>query len=224
MKPTKLLLVLAVMLMPALASAQGYYGRRHGGPGPGYYNTTPPTYQLPGGFWNRQGRIIFGANLGIGHMKDDFGDITCDQCDYSTVSGMAAAHIGGFVSERFALMGEVQANVQTVSSDAYSGDTTNLVESAIMIAGQYWLTPQLWIKGGIGFANLHLERSYYGDGVVDEESPGENGTALMGALGYEIYSSRSLAIDLEGRLFNGSFKGVDNNVTSMNLGLGISFF
>jgi hypothetical protein len=220
-----MLLVLAVMLLtPALASAQGYYGHRRGGPGPGYYNTTPPTYQLPGGFWNRQGRIIFGADLGFGHMKDDFGDINCSACDYSSVSVMAAGHIGGFVSPRFALMGEVQANVQTVSRDGATGDTTNLVESALMIAGQYWVTPQLWIKGGVGFANLHLERSYYGDGIVDEESTPQNGTAVMGAIGYEIFSSRSLAIDLEGRLFNGSFKGIDNNVTSMNLGLGVSFF
>lgn len=220
MKPTKMLLVLAFMLFaPAVASAQGY-GRGGGG---GYYNSQPPTYQLPGGFWNRQGRLTFGGSIGLGGMSDRFGDIECTNCDYNPISGMIEGHIGGFVGPRLALLGEVQVNGQTVSSDA-SGDTTTLVQSTLMIAAQYWIAPQLWIKGGIGFANLRLERSYYGDGIVDETSIPENGMALMGAVGYELLSARYFSIDLQGRLINGAYKGIDNTVTGATIGVGINWY
>jgi hypothetical protein len=217
-----MLLVLAFMLLlPAVASAQGY-GRRGGGGG--YYNNQPPTYQLPGGFWNRQGRLTFGGSIGLGGMSDRFGDIECNDCDYNPVSGMVEGHIGGFIGPRLALLGEVQVNGQTVSSDSRSGDTTTLVQSTLMIAAQYWITPQLWIKGGIGFANLRLERSYYGDGIVDEESIPENGMALMGAVGFELLSARYFSIDLHGTLINGAYKGIDNTVTGATIGVGVNWY
>lgn len=222
MKPTKLLFVLAFMLLlPAVASAQGY-GRRGGGGG--YYAGPQPTYQLPGGFWNRQGRLTFGGSIGLGAMSDRFGDIECVDCDYNPVSGMIEGHIGGFIGPRLALLGEVQVNGQTISSNGRTGDTTTLIQSTLMIAAQYWITPQLWIKGGIGFANLRLERSYYGDGIVDESSIPENGLALMGAVGYELLSARYFSIDLQGRLINGAYKGIDNTVTGATIGVGINWY
>ena len=222
MQPIKLaLLALPLLLVaPSVADAQ-YRGGRGGG---GYYQGGAPSSQLPGGFWNRQGRLIFGASLGLGGMSDDFGDIECSACDYKPISGMASGHIGGFLGPRFALMGEVQVNIQTVEHDSNSGDTTQLVHSALMIAGQYWVLPQLWIKGGIGFANLQLERSYYGDGFIDETSVPENGLALMAAAGFEVFSSRALALDIEGRIINGSFDGIDNRITGATIGLGLSFY
>lgn len=220
MKPTKLLLVLAFMLLlPAVASAQGY---RRGGGG-GYYAGQPPTYQLPGGFWNRQGRLTFGGSLGLGGMSDRFGDIECTNCDYNPLSGMIEGHIGGFIGPRLALLGEVGVNGQTISSDI-SGDTTTLIQGTLMIAAKFWVTPQLWIQGGIGFANLRLERSYYGDGIVDESSIPENGMALMGAVGFELMSARHFSIDLSGRLVNGAYKGIDNTVTGATIGIGINWY
>lgn len=219
MKPIKSLLVLAALtLTPALASAQGYYG------GGGGYYAQPPASQLPGGFHNRQGRLMFGFSLGLGGMSDRFGDISCTNCDYNPLAVGVSGHIGGFLGPRFALMAEGQANVQTVSSDAITGDTTTLVQSALMVAGQYWVTPQLWVKGGIGFANLQLERSYYGDGIVDEASIPENGGAIMGAIGYELLSARYFSVDLQGRLLHGTYKGIDNSVTAASVGVGINWF
>ncbi|MFN0245642.1 MAG: hypothetical protein ACKV2T_01955 [Kofleriaceae bacterium] len=220
MKPSKLLFVLAFMLLvPTAASAQGY---RRGGGG-GYYQGQPPSYQLPGGFWNRQGRLTFGGSFGLGGMSDRFGDIECMNCDYNPLSAMVEGHIGGFIGPRLALLGEVGVNGQTVSSDL-SGDTTTLIQGTLMIAAQFWITPQLWIKGGIGFANLRLERSYYGDGIVDESSIPENGMALMAAVGYELLSSRHFAIELTGRLVNGAYKGIDNTVTGGTIGVGVNWY
>lgn len=217
MKSSKALLVLAAMLLvPSVASAQRY---RRGG---GYY--AAPASQIPGGFHNRQGRLMFGASLGLGGMSDRGGDIECTGCDYSTVSGEGDLHLGGFLGPRFALMAEAQFNIQTLSSNQFTGETSTLVQSALMLAGQYWITPQLWIKGGIGFANIQVDTSYYGDGVTDATTAPEHGGAIMGAVGYEVLSAPYFSIDLMGRLINASYKGIDNNVTGATIGIGINWY
>lgn len=214
MKPIKTLAMLAFLLAPSLAAAQSYYG---GGGGPGY----APATQLPGGFHNRQGRLMFGGNIGLGGMHDDVGDIDCYNCSDVAIQG--ALHLGGFIGPRFALMGELQGNAQTLSVDS-GGGTETLVQSALMIAGQYWLTPQLWIKGGIGFANLRVDWSAYGDGITDASTVPENGVALLGAVGYELMSARNFAVDLQGRLINGSYDAINNNVTALSVGVGINWY
>jgi hypothetical protein len=216
MKPTKTIFVLAFLLVPGLAAAQGYYG----GSGPGYY-TQPPATQLPGGFHNPQGRLAFGFSLGLGGMHDDIGDIDCANC--SDISGQLEGHIGGFIGPRLALMGELQGNAQTLDVGV-DGSTETLVQSALMIAAQYWVTPQLWIKGGIGFANLRVDWSAYGDGITDASSEPENGLALLGAVGYELLSARNFAVDLQGRLLNGSYDGINNSVTGLSVGVGINWY
>jgi hypothetical protein len=215
MKPIKTLALLAFLLAPGLASAQGYYG----GSGPGQYSA--PASQLPGGFHNRQGRLIFGGNLGLGAMNDDVGDIDCTNC--SDVSLQLAGHLGGFIGPRLALMGELQGNFQTLSVDG-GGGTETLVQSALMIAAQYWVTPQLWIKGGIGFANLRVDWSAYGDGIIDASTAPENGVALLGAAGYEVMSARNFSVDIQGRIINGSYDAIDNNITGVSVGVGLNWY
>ena len=121
----KKLIILAFLLLPSVAMAQYYAG--------------PPNPQHPGGFHNRSGRVIFGGSLGLGGMSDRGGDIECANCDYGTLSGQGAVHLGGFLGPRFALMGEIQVNMQTLATDGI--DDTVLVQSALMIAAQYWVTP-----------------------------------------------------------------------------------
>ncbi len=219
MKPIKSLVVLGALgafpaisaLAPDTASAQpaGYYG-----PGGGPVNST-----LPGGFHNRQGRLMFGGAFGLGGMSDDVGDIGCNGCDYNPISFGFMGHIGGFLSPRFALMFEGQVNGQQVSQAAFPEDDAFLYQSAAMVAGQYWITPQLWVKGGIGFAHLEEQSA---DGFF--QSNIDNGTAIMGAIGYEVFSSRLFSVDLEGRLLNGAYKGIDNNITAGTVGVGVNWF
>ena len=211
MKPTKTLFVLAFLLVPGLAAAQGYYG----GSGPGYYNNPPP--QNPGGFHARQGRLAWGFSLGIGGMHDAGGNITsCNNCDFNPIAVEFDGHIGGMLSPRFALLGELQVNSQTVHSDYYDGDTV-LSQAVIMIAGQYWLTPQLWIKGGIGFAHLQADDYYFAYDLAD-------GGAIMGAVGYELMSARNFAVDLQGRLIQGSYDSFNDSVTSATVGIGLNWY
>lgn len=210
MKPIKSLLILCVLAFVALGASEASAQ---------YYNGPPPNSRLPGGFHNRMGRLAFGFSLGVGGMSDSGGDITCTGCDYNPLSAEVSGHIGGFLTPRFALLGEVQGNIQTLSfGDNINTPDTQLVQSALMIAGQYWLTPQLWIKGGIGFADLRIQDSFGG------ESRPEGGMALMGAVGIELFSARYLAVDLQGRLLNGSYKGIDDNITAASVGIGINWY
>lgn len=207
MKPIKSLLVLAVLLVPAIAGAQGYYG------GGGGYGAP-----LPGGFHNRMGRPMWGFSVGLGGMSDDGGDIKCDaSCDYNPVSLEVDGHLGGMLSPRFGLMAEVQGNMQTVHSDLINGDTV-LTQSTLMVAGQFWVTPQFWLKGGIGFAHLDAQ---------DDYGPIKNfggGGAVMAGAGFELLSARFFAVDLQARIIEGSYHGINDHITSGTIGLGLNWY
>jgi len=206
MKPIKYLLVLAVLLAPAVAGAQYYRGGGYGAP-------------LPGGFHNRMGRPMWGFSVGLGGMHDGGSGITqCDQsCDYNPIAFEIDGHLGGMLSPRFGLMAEVQANNQTVHSDFLNGDTI-LTQSALMIAGQFWITPQFWVKGGLGFAHLDAQ---------DDYGPTQNfggGGALMAAAGFELLSARFFAVDLQARIIEGSYHGLNDQITSGTIGVGLNWY
>jgi hypothetical protein len=204
MKPSKSLLVLFLMVVgPAIASAQGYYG------------AAPE----PGGFHHRANHLVYGGSIGLGVMNDSGNRITCNNCNYNPVAFEADGHIGGMLNSRLALLFEVQLNGQLISADTGTGpgDQT-LVQSAAMLAIQYWLTPQFWIKGGLGLSHLTVDSTYYG------EAPGSDGVAVMGAAGFEIFSARRMAIELQGRIISGSYDGVSDHITAGTIGIGINWF
>jgi hypothetical protein len=203
MKPIKALLIFAVLVVaPTIASAQGYgYG----------YNSYDRFHH------RRAGRIAWGVGGGIGAMSDGGGRITCAACDYNPLAGELDAHIGAMLSARFALLFELQGNFQTYSPNG--GDTQTIGQTAAMVAVQYWLLPQLWIKGGLGFA--HLEFDYADGGPAD---PIDNGTAFLAAIGYEVMSAPHFAVDLQARLLEGEYDGISDHITAFNVGLGLSWY
>ncbi len=209
MKPIKSILILALIVAPAVASAQGYYG---GGPGYG-----PPP--LPGGFHNRMGRLAIGGSLGLGYMNDNGQAVDCAGCDVNPVTGEGDFHIGGFLGPRIALMLELQVNVQQIAYDPTTDVT--LSQGLILGAVQYWLTPQLWIKGGIGAAHLDVN-----DNINGTYSPQGNGLGLLGGIGYELLSARNFAIDLQGRLTEGTYhvNGSTDSITSGTIGVGVNWY
>jgi hypothetical protein len=205
MKPIKSLLVLAILCVPVLASAQGYY--RRGGPGA----------SAPRGFHNREGRLALGFSVGLGGMSDDGSSITsCIGCDYNPLAFEIDGHIGGMLSPRFALLFEAQVNGQTIHSDAFRDDTI-LSQGAAMIAAQVWVLPQLWLKGGLGFANLQTDNAY----VTRDLG---NGGAVLGAIGFEILSAPNFALDLQGRIIAGTYNSGNDHLTSGTIGLGINWY
>lgn len=212
MKPSKALFVFLMVLAPAIASAQGYYGRGGGG-----YNA-----QEPGGFHHRANHLVYGGSIGLGVMNDSGGRITCDNCNYNPLALEVDGHIGGMLNSRLALLLELQVNGQRLSRDVGDGNgDTSLVQTAAMLAVQYWVTPQFWIKGGLGLSHLTVDHEYW-DGTAEE--PGSDGVALMGAAGFEIFSARRMAIELQGRIISGQYDGVSDHVTAATVGIGINWF
>jgi len=109
-----------------------------------------------------------------------------------------------------------EINGRTVHSDALNGDSV-LTQNAAMVAGQYWLLPILWVKGGVGLAGLEQDNRYvtydYGTGV-----------AFMGAAGVELLSARFFAIDLQARIIDGVYNSGNGNITAGTIGLGFNWY
>jgi len=220
MKPSHLILAATLaapaLLAPALAIAQPSAPQQRA-----YTPTTGQPNPMPGGFHDRQGRLMIGFSLGLGGMKSGDDDVQCGNCDYDPISGEFDFHIGGMLSPRFALMFEAQGNAQTIEENTYGA--TSLVQATGMIAAQYWLSTQLWIKGGIGGASLGYSYSDDYDPNQDASKEIAQGGAIMGAVGYELLSARTFSIDAQARMIVGSYKG-GQDVSSGSLGIGFNWY
>ncbi|MEZ4363976.1 MAG: hypothetical protein R3B48_27630 [Kofleriaceae bacterium] len=203
------------MTLSAVAWAQPGYG----GGRPGYYSQQPST--TPGGFWDRGGGIIWGIGLGVGNMTAGSGPIECVNCSYDPVAWEVEFHVGGMVSPRLAILGEFQGNVQTLEVVAGGEGTKSLAQIGLMLAAQYWITPQLWVKGGLGFAHLAYN---YDDAYQSQDEPIDDGAIVLGGIGYEILSGRNFAVDLQGRYIVGSYDGINDSVSSATIGFGINWY
>jgi hypothetical protein len=111
---------------------------------------------------------------------------------------------------------ELQGNGQTIHSSARDGDTT-LSQGAAMFAGQFWILPILWIKGGIGFSHLQAD-----DAFVTQELG--SGLAVMGAIGVELFSARNFAFELQGRIIEGTYNSGNDHLTSGTVGIGVNWY
>jgi hypothetical protein len=217
MRPPRLLLSLAstaaVLLaaLPAVAQPGGPppppppgYGP---GPGYGYYPPAPT---------ERYG-LTLGFGLDVGGMDSDSNLASCRGCDYDPAAVGFDFHIGGMINPRMAALFELWFHGQSIDS---SGAEV-LVQSMLMGALQYWLTPQFWIKGGLGFSGLQIQ---YDDGYAYGEEDLGTGLALMGAAGFEVLHSTQFAIDLQLRLGSGSYDGIDEQVNVAQVGIGFNWY
>lgn len=161
--------------------------------------------------------MTLGGAIGLGGMSDNGSAITsCDNCNYNPAAFEIDGHIGGMLSPRFALMFEGQVNLQTIHSDLRNGDTT-LSQGAAMLAGQVWLLPVLWLKGGLGFSRLQTDDTYFTEDLG-------GGLAVMGAIGVELLSARNFALELQGRIIEGTYNSGHDHLTSGTIGLGINWY
>ena len=185
------------------------------GAGGGYYG--PPPAQESGAFFNRRGLAI-GFGFGVGGMSAESGPIECVGCDYEPAAVGVDFHIGAMINPRFALLFEVWGTGQAVDADG----RTVLVQTMAMAALQYWLTPQLWLKGGLGAAQLSYS---FDDGYGETDSAEiDSGGAIMGAVGYEIMSGRKFAIDLQLRVGSGTYEGISDQINAGTLSVGFNWF
>ncbi len=234
MKPAPFV-VLGALLAPALAfaqpAAQPVGAVPAYGPPPGPYGYAPNTAGPPpaaGGFHDRTGRLALGFSVGLGKMKIDNSAVACNGCSGDPVSYEADVHLGWMMSPRVALLFEAEGTGQTIADDGVVTDT--LVQSTAMVGAQYWVTPQLWLKGAIGAAQLTVTRD---DGFTTAQSDSLDGGAIMGAVGYEVMSSRNFAVDLQLRFTGGTYKDTtvnldgttnDTNLATTSVGLGFNWY
>lgn len=215
-RSTKILFTVLVgsLLVPAVALAQPGAGQPPPPQG-GYYGAPPPT--ADGGFFMRRGLSV-GFGFGLGGMSDTSGPIECGNCDYNPAAFGFDFHIGGMISPRLALLFELWANGQSLESTG----TVTLMQGMAMVAAQYWVTPQLWIKGGLGASDLSIS---YDDGYYEPTSEAvDQGGAIMGGIGYEVMSSRRFALDIQGRLGIGTYDGIQEQITVGTIGVGFNWY
>lgn len=145
--------------------------------------------QFIGPFHHHRGLMV-GFGLGLGST-------TFEGCENDCIGeGRSFAwdfNVGGFLSPRLALMLDVNGYFKRESFEDFDSESALGV---IGIAAQYWLIPNLWLKGGIGLAFLDVLES---DGFIERQDV-SRGFAGTFAVGYEVFASRNLAIDLSARL------------------------
>ncbi len=144
--------------------------------------------------------FIFG--LGVGGGK-----ITCDGCE--SLSGLAVEiHLGGMLTEKLALVGDSSG-----ASKEEGGVTLQSVVAGPAL--QYWLSPRVWVKGGVGAGVL----TAYGGGVNEVSDPG---LGFLGGIGVEVLQKKRFAIDLQARFTTAKIEGErTNNVFAL---VGFNFY
>ncbi len=204
----RLAIIAAILSVPTCAFAQGY-----GYPPPP--SSEPPPPPPPSAFESsvRHG-LTLGFGAGIGSMESSSGPIECDGCEDS-VSGSFDAHIGVMLSPRLSLQFEVWGAGQALDAEA---DTT-LVQVLALGAVQYWVTPRLWVKGGLGTAHLSMS---YADSETNDEL--DTGGAAMAAVGYELIHRPRFALDVQLRGGTGTYDVIDDQISQGMLQFGLSWF
>ena len=136
----------------------------------------------------RKGFII-GFGVGGGQM-------TCDGCN--STSGLASQfHIGGMLTEKVALV----ADSSLVSRDEEGATLYSVVAGPAI---QYWVSPRVWIKGGVGagFLQATAENVTY---------TSDAGLGFLGGIGVEALQKKKFTIDLQFRFTTAKIEGERTN-------------
>jgi|tagenome__1003787_1003787.scaffolds.fasta_scaffold19969811_1 hypothetical protein len=179
----------AIVLLGSLSAAQAQYGA----PPPPYYPPGPPRGMYRSG-------LVVGFGLGLGAISTSQ---DCGPC--GGAAGGFEFHVGGMLNPRLALMFDGWGLGRTLDG---GGTLTNGMAA---VALQYWVNEIIWLKGGVGFAEIRIS---YDDYYYRDDSL--SGLGIMGAAGFEIMQSYNFALDLQLRLAHMSYDfGGANNFALM---------
>lgn len=208
----------ALLLIAAPAFAQPSQppppGQPTGAPppaaGPQYPTTGPEAWHPPG--------LTFGFDLSLGGMSSDkLGSIECFDCDFQPIAGGFGGYVGIMLNGRMAIKGDLRATAQTLDANG----TEVLFQTTLMASLAYWVTPRLWIEGGLGVANLSVSVD---DGYTADDETVDNGGAGMLAAGFEVARGRRIAIDLHVRGISGSYDGINDQIFAGMIGVGFTWY
>jgi len=129
--------------------------------------------------------LIVGGGIGGGSM-------TCDGCN--STSGFAGQfHIGGMLTEKVAL-------VLDGSGITREEDGATLTSGVSVAAVQYFVSPRVWIKGGVGAGILQAS-------VEKLSVTSDPGLAFAGGIGVDLLQKQKFTIDLQARFTTASIEG-----------------
>ena len=158
----------------------------------------------------RQGFFV-GFSVGAGNMScETVGED--EVCDGVTEAGGAALHLGTMLRPHLALSGEVWVM-------GHTEDYVTITNAITTIGIVYWLTPNLWIRGGVGGAVASWQ--YKGPLGLELGDETESVPAVMGAVGYELKSTPHFAIDIQLRGGTGYYE--DEQAKTHNVALAVGF-
>ena len=203
---------LTCMLSAGVAGAQGY-----GPPPPPPQGGAgqPGGYQPPGSAGVQRFGLTFGGDIGLGVMTADCGG----DCGDALGSGQFGFHIGLMINPVMAIMYDAHIAAHPFDDDFVgSGVLAQQIHTAAL---QYWVAPQIWVKGGLGFGYLSVS---YDDGFEDAS---ETVPAILLAAGYEFLQAPNFAIDgifKVGAGFYGDDTGQDTAVTNVTFNIGASWY
>lgn len=154
----------------------------------------------------RKGLLLgFGVNAG---------NLSCesegDECNGVTEAGGIDLHIGTMLRPRLAVVGEVWPM-------AHTEDNVTITHVITTIGLQYWLTPGLWIRGGVGGAYARFTYAR----IIALSDDTETVPAVMGAVGYEVLAGRRFTMDVQLRGGTGFYQ--DRAVKASNAGIALGF-
>jgi hypothetical protein len=195
--------LLTVLGSVSIAEAQGY---------PPPYYPPPPPPPPPHGVY-RAG-LVFGFSGGVGAIHTN----NCgDACG---VAGLGEGHLGGMISPRAAVMFEIWLADHPFSAGGSSFETINTFFTG---AAQYWVNDIVWVKGGLGVAEIRQDiNGGYAYGY-SYTSASNTGFALFGAAGVEVMQSYNFALDIQLRVGNGFYSDTAGSFSVQNYGLMVGF-
>jgi hypothetical protein len=208
--------IAAVLLaVPAMAAAQNYPPPGGGPPGPGMAPSGPQ--RDANGFWPRRG--IYGG-FGIGFGQLTYGD--CQDCSDDSWGGFGFhGNLGWHLNPQLGIF----VDADFVAVNPTDGDFDVLLMQYVGTAGvQFWVTPPLWLKGGIGSAQQAVggDDTNCDDPSVDCTS--DTAPAILFAGGYEVLHGPNFSIDAELRLGAGFYEEFyGGTVTNVSLQFSVNW-
>ena len=91
---------------------------------------------------------------------------------------------------------------------AHTEDRLTISQTLVTAAIQLWLTPRLWVKGGVGAAHASYD---WDGGLVQLSDRSDDVPGFMVAAGYELASRPTFAIDLQLRYGTGLYSTDGND-------------
>ncbi len=188
-----------------------YYGGGQGYTGAPMPPPPPPSQEREG--WN------LGLSIGLGSMDSSAnGGFQCSGCDVDPPTVGFDLHVGSMVMANLALQAEFWMQSRALDVDG----TSSVRQNMLLLAGQYWVMPRLWLKAGVGFTSLSV--SYF-DGIQDRSDKIGDGAAFMASIGYELMHSRGFGLDLQFKTGMGSYQmNQHEQVTANTIALGANWY